>query len=89
MDISYDPIKNYRNIQDRNLSFDKVVDFDFENAFYEVDKRIDYGELRMRAIGLLENRLHILVFTETVDGIRVISFRKANSREKKIYEQKT
>jgi uncharacterized DUF497 family protein len=89
MDISYDPIKNYRNIQDRNLSFDKVVDFDFENAFYEVDKRIDYGELRMRAIGLLENRLHVLVFTETVDGIRVISFRKANSREKKIYEQKT
>ncbi len=81
MDISYDPIKNYRNIQDRNLSFDKVVDFDFENAFYEVDKRIDYGELRMRAIGLLENRLHVLVFTETVDGIRVISFRKANSRE--------
>ena len=35
----------------------------------------------MRAIGLLENRLHVLVFTETVDGIRVISFRKANSRE--------
>ena len=89
MDISYDPLKNYRNIQDRNLSFDKVVDFDFENAFYEVDKRIDYGELRMRAIGLLENRLHVLVFTETVDGIRVISFRKTNSREKKIYEQKT
>ena len=84
MDISYDPIKNYRN-----LSFDQVVDFDFENAFYEVDKRIDYGELRIRAIGLLENRLHVLVFTETVDGIRVISFRKANSREEKIYEQKT
>jgi uncharacterized DUF497 family protein len=35
MDISYDPIKNYRNIQCRNLSFDQVVDFDFENAFYE------------------------------------------------------
>ena len=79
MDISYAPIKNYRNIQGRNLSFDQVVDFDFENAFYEVDKRIDYGEVRMRAIGLLENRLHVLVFTETVDGIRVISFRKANS----------
>jgi uncharacterized DUF497 family protein len=43
----------------------------------------------MRAIGHLENRLHVLVFTETVDGIRVISFRKANPREEKIYEQKT
>ena len=89
MDISYDPIKNYRNIQGRNLSFDQVIDFDFENAFYEVDKRIDYGEIRIRAIGLLENRLYVLVFTETLDGIRVISFRKANPREEKIYEQKT
>jgi hypothetical protein len=89
MDISYDPIKNCRNIESRNLSFDQVVDFDFENAFYEKDKRIDYGEVRMRAIGHLENRLHVLVFTETVDGIRVISFRKANPREEKIYEQKT
>jgi uncharacterized DUF497 family protein len=89
VDISYDPIKNYRNIQGHNLSFDQVVDFDFENAFYEVDKRIDYGEVRMRAIGLLGNRLHDSVFTETVDGIRVISFRKANHREEKIYEQKT
>jgi len=89
MDISYDPIKNYRNIQGRNLSFDQVIDFDFENAFYEVDKRIDYGEIRIREIGLLENRLYVLVFTETLDGIRVISFRKANPREEKIYEQKT
>jgi uncharacterized DUF497 family protein len=35
----------------------------------------------------LAGRLHVLVFTETVTGIRVISFRKANARERKAYEQ--
>ena len=35
------------------------------------------------AIGLLHGRLHVLCFTETADGIRIISFRKANEREVK------
>ncbi|MEO7246190.1 MAG: BrnT family toxin [Rubrivivax sp.] len=33
------------------------------------------------ALGTLSNRLHVLCFTEADDGIRVISFRKANYRE--------
>jgi hypothetical protein len=36
-------------------------------------------------LGLLHGRLHVLCFTETGDGIRVISFRKANDREVKAY----
>ena len=33
------------------------------------------------ALGYLAARLHVLVFSETEQGIRVISFRKANPRE--------
>ena len=33
------------------------------------------------ALGQLTGRLHVLCFTEAEDGIRVISFRKANTRE--------
>jgi len=36
---------------------------------------------------LLDGRLHVLVFKETETGIRVISFRKANPRERKFYDQ--
>jgi len=43
----------------------------------------------MRAIRFLENGLDVLVFSETVNAIPMISFRKANFREEKIYEQKT
>lgn len=87
MKISYDPIKNQKNIDERQLSFDQAVNFDFSNAKIAVDERFDYGETRYIAVGFLGDRLHILVFTPTPDGIRVISFRKANKREIKAYEQ--
>lgn len=88
MEITYDRSKNLFNINNRNLSFEEVVNFDFETANYTIDRRKNYGEIRRCAIGYLENRLHALVFTETRNGIRVISFRKANIREVRNYEQK-
>ncbi len=81
MRISYDSAKNQRNVRDRGLSFDSVAEFDFESALYAVDKRQDYGETRYIAVGMLGVRLHVLCFAEMPDGIRVISFRKANTRE--------
>ena len=81
MRISYDSAKNQQNVRDRGLSFDSAAEFDFEGALYAVDKRQDYGETRYVAVGMLGVRLHVLCFAETLDGIRVISFRKANVRE--------
>lgn len=89
MEITYDPAKNATNIEQRGLSFDRVADFDFETALFSVDDRQDYGETRYRGFGYLDGRLHALVFVETENGIRVISFRKANKREVKGYEQAT
>lgn len=86
--ISYDPAKNQRNIRDRGLSFDTAAEFDFESALYAVDHRHDYGEKRYVAVGLRGGRLHVLCFAETPDGIRVISFRKANPREVSRYGKK-
>ncbi|TXH51423.1 MAG: BrnT family toxin [Cellvibrionales bacterium] len=81
MHIAYDPAKNQRNIDERQLPFDQASEFDFESALIQVDARRDYSETRYIALGFLHGRLHVLCFTETHDGIRVISFRKANSRE--------
>ena len=89
MKIAFDPAKNEKNIRERGLSFERAAMFDFESALYQVDDRKDYGETRYRALGKVEGRLHALVFVETTTGIRVISFRKANAREVKRYEQAT
>ena len=85
MHISFDPAKNERNIRKRGLSFESATEFDFESALYAVDERQDYAETRYIAIGMLGVRLHVLCFAESVEGIRVISFRKANAREVKRY----
>ena len=83
--ISYDPDKNQRNIEERELSFDDAIDFDWETAQVKQDTRKPYPEVRYIAVGFLRSRLHILCFAETDNGIRVISFRKANKREQKAY----
>ncbi|MDR1164060.1 MAG: BrnT family toxin [Candidatus Accumulibacter sp.] len=89
MEITYDSVKNADNLALRGLSFDRVEEFDFETAVFSVDTRRDYGETRLRALGRVEGRIHALVFVETLKGIRVISFRKANKREVKRYEEAT
>ncbi|MFT7723949.1 MAG: BrnT family toxin [Roseateles sp.] len=87
MDIDFDAAKSARNLAERGLAFERAAEFDFETAAFSVDTRRDYGEIRHRALGLLDGRVHALVFVETEKGIRVISFRKANPREVRRYEQ--
>lgn len=89
MRIEFDTAKNERNIRERGLSFAQAAEFDFETAAYTVDNRRDYGEVRFRALGYLDGRLHALVFIGIPDGIRIISFRKANQREVVLYESQT
>jgi uncharacterized DUF497 family protein len=56
-------------------------------AVYSIDNRRDYGETRFVALGNLDARLHVLCYTETAVGIRIISFRRANAREVRRYEK--
>lgn len=83
--IDFDPAKSQHNINERGLSFQRAADFDFETALILIDDRKHYGETRYVTIGRLDSRLHVLCFTRVPDGIRVISFRKANPREVKRY----
>lgn len=87
MQIDFDPKKNEVNIRNRRLSFEQAANFDFDSALVFEDTRQDYPESRYIALGFLDSRLHVMCFTSTELGIRVISFRKANRREVKEYEQ--
>ncbi len=87
MHIEFDATKNAANVRDRGLSFEQVACFDFGTARIWQDARKPYPETRFVALGWLDQRLHVMCFTPVADGIRIISFRKANTREVKIYEQ--
>jgi uncharacterized DUF497 family protein len=85
--IEFAAAKNAKNILERGLSFDRVAEFDFLSATFLIDERQDYGEQRQIAIGYLDGRLHFLCFVQIPDGIRVVSFRKANIREARKYDK--
>jgi hypothetical protein len=85
MKIDFNPIKNEKNIRERGIPFERVAEVDFNTALVFPDTRKEYGETRYIALCYLDRRLHVLCFTETEAGIRVISFRKANEREAKRY----
>ena len=86
MPISFDPRKNERNITQRGLPFELVEDFEWDSALVIEDIRKDYGERRFQALGLIMGRLHALVFTPRAGLVHVISLRKANRREVRLYE---
>jgi len=88
VEITYDPKKNARNIAKRGLSFDRVHEFGFDTATILEDDRVDYGETRWRAFGLLDGRMHALVYAEIDENvIRVIGLRRANKHEVKLYDR--
>lgn len=87
MPISYNALKNETNIRERGLSFEAVRDLDLTKALIIEDIRKVYEERRFQVLGLIEGRLHMLVFTPRGGKMHVISLRKANPREIKRYEQ--
>lgn len=87
--FSSDPVKSERNAALRDLPFATAEAFSFETAIAAIDHRKDYGEVRQVAIGFIERRLHVLVFTMRYETCHVISLRKANRREIRTYVEKT
>ena len=54
-----------------------------------VDDRFDYGEERMITLGMLAGRVVVIAHAPRGDdAARIISMRKANRREQKIYQER-
>lgn len=87
MKIEFDPDKDAINRHKHELSLGDAEHMDFGAAIYRSDGRYDYGEDRTRALGLIDGRPHMLVFTMRGDVLRAISLRKANSREVRRYDE--
>jgi uncharacterized DUF497 family protein len=86
MEITYDPQKRAKTLVERGLNFDDAVQVFAGPAIDVLDDRRDYGEVRWVTYGLLMGRMVALVWTARGEGRHIISMRKANEREKKIYQ---
>lgn len=85
MPIEFDPLKDDQNVRERGLSFELVADFDWPTALVREDTRRPYSERRFVALGLIDGREHVVVFTPRGLNVRVISLRRASRKERKHY----
>ncbi|PWR22519.1 BrnT family toxin [Zavarzinia aquatilis] len=88
MEISFDPSKRLKTLAERGLDFADATQVFQGVAFTIEDDREPYPEPRFITIGLLGERMVVLVWTPTADGRRIISMRKANEREQARYRDR-
>jgi uncharacterized DUF497 family protein len=89
MQYEWDENKRLANLVRHKVDFVCAVDFEWDTALETVDDRFDYNEERWVALGLIDQVLHVMVYTCRPPKIRVISLRKANKRERNFYEQQS
>jgi uncharacterized protein len=85
---TFDPAKDAVNREKHGVSL-ALAEVLFSGPHISIaDNRFDYGETRQIAFGFINKRLFVCVYIDRDGGRRVISLRKANTREVKRYGEK-
>lgn len=79
----FDPAKETKNQTKHRISLERWIDIDMIITY--VDDRQDYGEVRYRGYGYIDDLAHCLVFTVRNGEVRPISLRRAHNKEMKRY----
>ena len=91
MNVTFDQAKDAANLAKHGVSLTEAAGFEWGSAVVWPDTRREYGEARMVALGYIGLRIMALVFVdrppEKPTERRIISLRKANSREVKRYAE--
>lgn len=91
MNLTFDPAKDAANRAKHGFSLLDAASFEWGTAVVWPDQRRDYDEPRMVAFGYIGLRIMAVVFVdrppEQPIERRIISLRKANSREVKRYAE--
>ncbi len=85
MRYTWHELKRQRTLNKRGLDFAKAEKVFAGPTFTFEDNREDYGEQRWVTLGLLGDRVVVIVHTETEEEIRIISIRKANKNEQLLF----
>jgi uncharacterized protein len=88
MIYEWDEAKNRANRAKHGLSFEDAARIFSGPCVTFEDDRFDYGEERLITLGLLAGRVVVIAHTPRDEGTRVISMRKANRHEQKIYQER-
>lgn len=85
--IEFDPSKRLKTLEERGIDFCDAPKVFKAIHFTAPDDRMDYGEPRFFTVGLLQERVVVVVWTTRGDARRIISMRYANEREISRYKK--
>ena len=87
MKIEFDPSKGSANRAKHGVSLQEAADMEWDTLLAKPDSRRDYGETRMIGYAYIGLRLYCVVYVDRGEARRIISLRKANSREIENYAE--
>jgi hypothetical protein len=85
MDFEWDEAKRAQNWEKHRIDFADAEEFFSNSRFEWRDERGNYGEERRVAIGLIAGRVCVCAYTIRGRHYRIISLRRANTREQARY----
>ena len=85
MEFEWDEAKRQANIAKHDVDFLEAMELLAESPIMHDDSRRDYGERRCRAIEIVDGKMLVVIFTVREGSFRIISARRANSRERRKY----
>ena len=83
--FEWDEEKRQANIAKHGVDFSAMFAFDWETALVNADTGRD--EPRWVATGYIGSRVHVVAYAVRGKRLRIISLRKANSREVRRYAE--
>jgi uncharacterized protein len=83
MEITFDPQKRAKTLQERGLDFADAGEVFSGLTFTAPDTRRDYGEVRLQTAGYLHGRFVVLVWTERGSARHIISMRYGHEPEER------
>ncbi len=87
MEIDWDEEKDSVNRAKHGVGLGDAARLEWDAGKRRRDTRFDYGEVRYGVLVTLDGRLHVCIHTIRNGVYRIISLRKANTREERRYEQ--
>ena len=85
MPYEWDESKRVETLETRGVDFSDIYYFNWDTVLTWRSDRND--EVRQSSLGMIGNRLYHVVWTQRGDNTRIISLRKANRRESRVYDQ--
>ena len=81
MEFAWDHAKHERTRRERGFGFDYAARIFARPTVEAVDRRHDYGEERIRAIGEIDGRVYVVIYTDRSGTRWIISAWKASGKD--------